>query len=207
MVTVNTLHKLSKDEISLLRQLVGKSLTTIICSGVDLNSGQNYYDFIDTINLKFQGDKGYVSISALSDETSFGDDFIKIFIRLEKDPVGIKRHDQGGLQHPFVNLDVYPEFTVKRIEVYGDSYVCHSENIETKRYWKIEIDNPGKPITENIETENVIVFYSDNSRLLIRPYGAIPWIQATFDNNFIENSLLTKDREGKTITKLKHELR
>jgi hypothetical protein len=207
MVTLDTKHKLSKAEISVLRQLIGKSLAAIICSGADLTSLYPYYDFIDTVNLRFKGDKGFISISALIDETSFGEDFIKIFIKQEKDAIGIKRHEQGGLQHPFVHLNVHPEFVVKKIEVYGDSYVCQSDNLETKRYWRIEIDNPGQPITENIETENAILFYSDNHRLLIRPYGAVPWIQVSFDNKFIDDSLICEDNEGKTITKLKHDLK
>ena len=157
MVTVDTKHKLSKNEISILQQLIGKSLTAINCSGADLTSGLPYYDFIDTVNLRFQGDEGFISISAIFDETSFGDDFIKIFVNHEKNAIGIKRHEQGGLQHPFVHLHIHPEFIVKKIEVYGDSYVCQSDNLETKRYWKIEIDNPGQQITENIETENVIL--------------------------------------------------
>ena len=207
MITVDTSHKLLKEEVSTLRQLIGKTLTAINCSGVDLNSGFKFYDFIDSINLRLQGTEGFTTISATFDETNFGDDFININIKNMKEALGIKRHDQGGLQHPFANLNLFPEFRIKKIEVYGDSYTCESANIAPKPYWNIEIKNPGEAIVENIETENILLFYSDNGRLLIKPYGAVPWIQVSLDNEFIDKSLFEKDRDGKTITKLKHELK
>lgn len=207
MITVDTTHKLFKDEIDTLRHLVGKSLTDINCSGVDMNLGFAYYDFIDTLNLSFQEITGFITISAMFDETNFGDDFIKINIKQENDPIGIKRHEQGGLQHPFVNLHIYPEFVIRKIEIYGASYVCQSANNENERFWKIEIDNPGQAIVENVETENIIVLHSDDGRLLIDPYGAVPWIRVTSDNKLIDNSIMGKGTESNANIKLKHEIK
>ena len=206
MVTVNSIHELSNDETSILKDLIGKSLIAIKCSGADLTSGLLHYDFIDAVNLVLKGKDGFISVSAEFDETNFGDDFIKINITKEKYPIGINVHEQGGLQHPFVNLEIFPEFLIKKIEVYGDSYSCHSDNNIEERYWQIEINNPGKSITEIIETENIIVFHSANGRLMIRPYGAVPWIQVTFDNHLIDQVLLNTNNEGQYVTKLKHDL-
>lgn len=205
MVIINTIHKLLNDEINILSKLIGKQLTTIMCSGVDLVTGFQYYNFIDTINLSFRDVDGFISISAIYGETNLGDDFIKINIKQEKDAVGIKKHKQGGYQHPFVDLNVYPEFIVRKIEVYGDSYVDQSDN--TKPYFSIEIENAEQPITENIETENIIILHSDNDRLVIMPYGAFPWIQVALDSKYINNSLFSRDIDGNELTKLKHEIK
>lgn len=204
LVTVNTSHKLSREEKSILQQLIGKSLTAILCSGANMYLGHPTYNFTDTVNLRFESDSGYISISAKFDETNFGDDFISIFIKKEKIAIGIPKHESGGLQHPFLDINVYPEFRISKIEVYGLSYTCHSDNDTEKPFWKIEIDNPGKPITENIETENVIVLYSDENRITINTFGPLPWIQVAFESNRNNDNFIDKDNEGNTISKLKY---
>ncbi len=206
MVKVETTHRLLTTEIFLLRELIGKSLSSIYSPGADLAIGVSHYNFLEAINLKFDGGDGFVAIVATYDETMFGDDLIRINIQKQKDPVGIKRHEKGGLLLPFVHLSLPAEFIVRKIEVFGESYLCQSENNKKEPYWKIERDHPGQAIVENIETENAFVFHSDKERLLIQPSGPQPWINVCLDSQSIDNTLQSKYRDDETMLKLKHEI-
>jgi hypothetical protein len=204
MVIVDTKHALANGEVYCLRQLIGKVLTTIHSSRVD--NDIEFKPVLDPVNLTFSEMTGFIVISADFDETNFGDDFIKINIEQTIEPIGINRSQQIGAKLSPLNLKVLPEFKIIKIEVYGSSYFCESDNIELKPYWKIEIDNPGQKIRENIETENTLLFYSENSKLLIKPYGPVPWFNITFDNQIIDQLLLDKDLDGQLIKKFKHEI-
>ncbi len=204
MITVDKSHKLVDKEIQILQQIIGKKLICMMCSGIDLTTSIPCYNFQDTVNCKFEKYNDYVSIAATFDETHFGHDFISLTITNEKVPIGIQQHLQGGLCMPFASLFVSHEFVVRKIEVYGDSYIWHRNDYENEGFWKIEVDNPNQPITENVETENVLVFYSDNSRLMVQPYGALPWIRATFDEKLINQTISSSNSESNTFRKLKY---
>src|ERR1035437_8233825 len=104
MVKIETTHKLLDDELSTLRQLIGKKINAIYCSGASLWSHSNFYEFNDTINLRIDKKEGFIAISAIFDETKFGDNFIKININQVKDPIGIKKNEEGNLLLPIGSL-------------------------------------------------------------------------------------------------------
>lgn len=206
MVTVDTKHNLLSKEVLILKQLIGKTLTEIHSSRVDFSIQNNVINLVDPINLKFKGMTDFITISADFDETKFGDDFIKINIEQNIELIGINRSEQIGQKLPPFDMNIFPEFKILKIEVYGSSYTCESENTNPKSYWKIEIDNPGHHIIENIETECTLLFHSDNKRLLIKPWGPVPFISITFDDESIDQLIVDKDLEGKPTTRKKHEI-
>lgn len=204
MVKVDTKHKLSGKEVYTLRQLIGKTLIDIHSSREDMNIESKVINVLDPVNLIFKEFVDFIVISAEFYETNFGEDFIKINIDQSGDLIGIKRSDQYGLKMPPLNLKFLPEFKISKIEVYGRSYFCESEN--TQPNWQIEIDNPGQKIIENIDTENTLLFYSGTKRLLIKPHGPVPWMTITNDIDLIAHLLIDKDLNGKAITIMKHEI-
>lgn len=204
MVKVDTKHILSDKEVYTLRQLIGKTLVDIHSSRVDMNIKPNLINVLDPINLIFKETGDFIVISAEFDETNFGEDFFKINIEQSSDLIGVKRSEQLGLKMPPLNMDVLPEFKISKIEVYGRSYFCESDNMDPKPYWQIEIDNPRQKIIENIDTENTLLFYSESRRLLIKPHR--PWVIITFNKELIDELLIDKNIDGNQIAIMKHQI-
>lgn len=201
---IDTVHKLKVQEIDLLERLIGQTLTSIRCSGVDLNTSYKTYEFTDSINLSFIGLDEFVIVKADFDETNFGNNFETISLYKAEYPANIKITDKGYLQHPMSSLTVNPLFKINKIEVYGYSYKSESENDASEPYWQIEKANPGQKIQENVESEDTLVFSSeDGRRLMISPQGPVPWINVVFDEATIDKNTHTTDWSGAVLTKLK----
>ena len=97
-------------------------------------------------------------------------------------------------------------FIIESITVYGYNYSIESENKNPKPHWNIEIDNPGQPIIEHIQTENIFVFKSNTSTLLILSSG-IPHSLSLFINPVNLDTLVNiRNRKGKLISELKYEI-
>jgi hypothetical protein len=200
MIALETKHSLSSSEIQILRSLIGQTITFIHCASIQILLNQPLYEFTDTIYIQTSNIDCRIALSGEFDETKLGEDFIKI--KIDKTKVGMINH--LGTEQAFSSLNISPNFTVSAIDVYGFSYQISSENSKPNPVFVIEKENMGTPITENIETENILIFYStDNRRLLIRLVGAVPFIFVSLDDKIIEKQLFVKNLKGEIITKVK----
>ncbi len=207
MVTVNTKNELKLDEIAILRGLIGCTLSSIYCSGVQIYTSVKGYVFTDVINIKSSG-KNYISIGFDFHETCFGYNFYKIHITNNQSPIGIKYDvDNRTFKESFADLIFSKQFLVTKIEVFGYSYVNENDNQEKNPNWLILINNKGQPVKEIVENEDILLFhFENNQRLLISPSGVVPWIFTSFDDEQIEEITKGLDVFKVPVRKLKHEI-
>lgn len=204
MRIIDKVHKLSNEEINLLQNLVGKTL-------ISIHSHRHYKELdghsltncVKEIFFSFKGDDSFVRILAEFDETNFGDDFITFKISKVAE---IERFEQVGKKFPTLRYELPNQFLITKIEVLGGSYYIESDNDSEMPIWNVERENLGTKIRENIENENVLLFYSQDNMLLVRAYTPMPIVEFTLDSDFITSSLSEKNKDGKLITKLKRKL-
>lgn len=204
MKVIDKVHSFSNEENSLLQDLIGKTL-------ISIHSHHHYKELdthgltncIEAIFLSFKGDDSFVKILAEFDETSFGDDFITFKISKVNE---IECFEKVIGKFPVLRYELPNQFLITKIEVLGDSYYIESDNDSETPIWNVERDNLGIKIRENIENENVLLFYSQDDMLLVRGYTPMPIVDFTLDSDFIISSLSEKNMDGELITKLKREL-
>ncbi|MFM9943694.1 MAG: hypothetical protein ACKVQB_00530 [Bacteroidia bacterium] len=206
MVEGNSKHELLNEEIILLKNLIGKTLTSIKCSRIDTNltTETKKYVILDTINLKFEELSYFIGITADFDETNFGEDFITLNIYENDKAIIFSPYQQIWHRLKSFNLDIFPKSKIFKIEVYGESYSIKSDNTEINPFWNIEKNNPGKAIIENIETENKLLFYTETNQILIEPSGPVPFINIILDVKHIENFLCQVNIASEKKIRLKH---
>jgi hypothetical protein len=188
---VHTIHKLSKEEISLLKGLIGKTVNRILCAGADIDTNYNLYEFQDVLNVMVNEFQEYLVIEADFDETQFGGDFNRLKLRKASYPVNIPTTEEGHIKWNNVTLMVKPGFKITQIEVHGFS-------------GKDESDTPEANITEYIESEHILILHAKDGRhMLIYPDGLVPWMRVSFDKAVINNLIPIKNSDGVILTKLK----
>lgn len=204
MKIIDKVHSFSNEENSLLQDLIGKTL-------ISIHSHRHYKELdahsltncVEEIFFSFKGADGFLRITAEFDETNFGDDFITFKISKVAE---IGCFKQVGKKFPALKYQLPNQFLIKKIEILGNSYYIESDNDSEMPIWNIERDNFGIKVRENIENENILLFYSQDRMLLLRAYTPMPIVDFTLDSDFITSSLSERNKDGELIIKLKREL-
>lgn len=206
MILVEANHSLSNAEVALLQSLIGQSIAFICAAKADEAGRPFDDDFDDAVNLQIS-EGVYVAISGEFNETQLGEDFIRIKIEKSETLLSTNHSPMGRRSEPFFSKAINSDFTISAIEVYGYSYRVSTDNEKAAPYWQIEKDHSEQVVAEQIETQNMLLFYAtDDRRLLVKPHGAVPWMTVTFDDVLIEKLLQQRNLEGEVVTKLKMRL-
>ncbi len=199
-MTIEKTHHLSSLEMKLLKSLIGKTLISIDAPRHLYKLDGLLFNGVEEIYLSFKEVSGYIKLAAEFSETNFGDDFITFQITKVQ---SIEKVEQIGERLPALSYPISQDFIINKIEVYGESYQVYSKNNQESPLWDVEIKHPHQPIDENIENENIFLFYASNQQLLIRAFNAFEIVEFTFSNELIQSSLSEQNLEGDTIIKLK----
>ncbi len=184
--------------------MIGKAINRILCTGVDIDSNYNLYEFSDAISISFDELREYIVIGADFDETHFGGDFNRLKLSSASKPAYIPTTEEGYIEGKNVCLMVKPDFRITKIEIHGFSGKDESDNLKLEPFWQIEKNNPSVSITEYIESEHVLIFHAkDGRQMLIYPDGILPWMRVSFDNAVINDLIPIKNSDGVILTKLK----
>lgn len=200
-VVVKIVHALTKTEVALLQRLPGQLITSISGRKVDANCSSGLA-FDEVINLQLSGGN-YLAITGAFDETKLGDDFIKIKVTSSETPKH-SIHATGTSSELLFKMAVQPHFRISSVEVYGYNYQISSNNDQPAPYWQILKGHPAQSVTEQIKTENILLFHAtDQRRFLVKPLGPVPRMVASFEDALIDQLLLERNKKGAVVTKLK----
>ena len=181
MKTIIFEHSLSEKEKIFLQNLIGKDLCGISSDMISIqaNKPERWY-FNDWIELSNWNDKSVLKISYSFSETYSLVDFIVIkFESIQKESKALNAS---------IGFGGDGEFTIQKIEIYGYNYetsaLNYCGNLENDKLTENE------EYIEVMRSEEVILIYgSNNKRLLIECQSAFSEISVTMNEKYISNKI------------------
>ena len=179
MRTTDYTHKLTEEELAILKSLIGKSIWLVLSDSIELNvSTPTLYTFYKWVELIIKGNSlDIFTLNYTFGETAGGEDFIPLSITKT---IGNKK----TIRPARVNVN---DFTINKIQVYGSSFIWEPSSIYEKPNHRKNISNE----KENISEESTLIFESKNGQMLcIDCQGsAFLFVSLTLDQELIHKTI------------------